>query len=440
MLEALEKIPKGVNIIIFIWAVIGLFLLLMNPKVRKEKLFWCSLAVAGFMVFWRILFGIDTSRYAAGLILPFTVSASYLVCTAGRKKHILVRIPLCIAIACSGFIILKMNTDSVFRNYDDDIVSEIFRDFERDRDIRMFRAPWKDFSRILFSSRLGGKLKATAWDDEHESEKVHKYLVNYDIVYPDTVYNLDSRMIEDDAEVWDILKSKHTQIASLVEDTRKKKRQLIFLLTTSNQGAPVSENRIPPYRPNLLDNGDLEELDSPEVSGAKMKEHFGDLVADADEANRKVRTPRNAYFSVAADTASLPEVNAEDGSAIAGKHSARIRAAKDAAYLMFDKCFSNGKYDYSMLIKGETGTNVSILCEIVREDGSREIRRIGSFIIPDRRLFQISTHFSMEDLNGEDCFRAGVSVQKGEAAFDNFSLTPAASDVAAGSGSVSGAN
>ena len=107
---------------------------------------------------------------------------------------------------------------------------------------------------------------------------------------------------------------------------------------------------------------------------------------------------------------------------------------------MFDKCFSNGKYDYSMLIKGETGTNVSILCEIARVDGSREIRRIGSFVIPDRRLFQISTRFSVEDLNGEDCFRAGVSVQKGEAAFDNFSLTPAASDVAAGSGSVSGAN
>jgi hypothetical protein len=436
MFEAFEKIPKGVNIIIFIWAIIGLFLLLMNPKVRKEKLFWVFLAVAGFMVFWRILFGIDSSRYAAGLILPFTVSASYLVCTAGRKKHLPIRIPLCIALVCSGFILVKMNTDSVFRNYESDIVSEVFKDFERDRDIRMFRAPWKDFSRILFSSRLGGKLKATAWDDEHESEKVHKYLVNYDIAYPDTVYNIDSRTIEDDAEVWDILKSKHTQIASLVEDARRNKRQLIFLLSSDNHGAPVSENGIPPYRPNLLDNGDLEELDSPEESGAKNKEHIGCSYADKDATAPTFRTPRNAYFSFEADATSLPEVNMQNAYAIAGGHSARIRAGKDAAAcLMFDKRFPNGKYDYSMLIKGETGTNVAILCEIGRDDGGRETRQVGSFVIPDRRLFLITTHFSVEDLDGEDYFRAGVSVQKGEAYFDNFSLTPAASGAAAESGS-----
>ena len=58
---------------------IGLFLLLRDPKIRKEKLFYISLAAVGFMVAWRILFRITTSRYAAGLILPFVVCFEELV-------------------------------------------------------------------------------------------------------------------------------------------------------------------------------------------------------------------------------------------------------------------------------------------------------------------------------------------------------------------------
>jgi hypothetical protein len=40
MLEAAQKIPKGVNIVIFIWALIGLYFLLRNPKIRKDFYFW----------------------------------------------------------------------------------------------------------------------------------------------------------------------------------------------------------------------------------------------------------------------------------------------------------------------------------------------------------------------------------------------------------------
>ena len=115
---------------------------------------------------------------------------------------------------------------------------------------------------------------------------------------------------------------------------------------------------------------------------------------------------------------------------IAGNHSAWIRAAKNKAFLMFEKPFSNGEYEYSMLVKGKTGTNVAILCEVCKDD-SRETRTIATFNIPDKRLFRITTRFSMEDLSGEDHFLAGVSVKNGEAYLDNFSLTQAASDVPA---------
>lgn len=433
MLKAIEKIPKGVNIIIFIWAVVGLVLLLRDPKIRKEVYFYIFLSVTLFMVVWRILIGIDTSRYAAGLILPFTVSAAYLLYEAGKRRHFLVRLALYVALACSGLILLKMNLDSVFRNYSSDIVSELFRDLDATREDYRFQVPGKDLSRILFASRLGHKVKVNAWYDDRERDFANSFVPNYNIVYPDTVYNVDSRSIKDNAEVWDILRPK--QIASLIEDTRKEKKQLVFILSSDNgnRGIPVSENRIEPYLPNLLDNGDLEELDTPEESFEKLKTHIADYAGSQDETGTAaVRTPRSAFFATDSDTAPLPEFDVQNDFSIAGDHSMRIRAAKNAASLMFDKRFSNGVYEYSMLVKGETGTNVSILCEVCK-DGGREIRTIARFIVPDKRLFRITTHLSVDDLNGEDYFLAGVSVKNGEAYFDNFSLTPAASDVPAAS-------
>lgn len=439
MYDALGSIPKGVNIVIFIWAAVGLVMMLRDPKFRKERFFFLSLAVVGFMALWRILIGIDTSRYAAGLILPFTVSAAYLLYVARKKRHLPVRLVLCVALICSGFIIPKMILDSVFRNYSSDVMSEMFRDLDRTHNDYAFLVPRKDLSRILFSSRLDRKLKAITMAEGRDIERdvVCKYVTNYKRAYPDTVLNIESRTLKDNKtddktkekmeKVLDILRPK--QIASIVDDARKEKKQMVFILSTGNQSGPVSENRIPPYRPNLLDNGDLEEQDSPEESGTKMNAHLGDLIADGGAALAAAGPPRNAFFSVEATPETIPEFRIQNDDAIDGEHSVRIRAGEVAAYMMFDKRFSNGQYDYSMLIKGETDTNVAIICEINREDGGSKIRRIALFTIPDRRLFQISTHFSMEDLNGGDDFRIGVSVEKGEAFFDNFSLTPADSGV-----------
>ena len=52
MLDAAQKIPKGVNIIIFIWALIGLYLLIRDPKFKKDFYFWLYTLVIAFMVAW----------------------------------------------------------------------------------------------------------------------------------------------------------------------------------------------------------------------------------------------------------------------------------------------------------------------------------------------------------------------------------------------------
>ena len=67
MLDAAQKIPKGVNIIIFIWALIGLYILIRDPKFKKDFYFWLYTLVIAFMVAWRVAIRILTSRYASGL-------------------------------------------------------------------------------------------------------------------------------------------------------------------------------------------------------------------------------------------------------------------------------------------------------------------------------------------------------------------------------------
>jgi len=428
MFEALGKIPKGVNLIIFIWAVIGLVLMLRDPKIRKEKFFYVSLALIGFMMIWRIVIGINSSRYASGLILPFAVFAAYLLYDSGRKRHFQIRLALYIALICSGFFLPKMIQDSVFRNTGSDVMAEMFKDLEQTHREDLFRVSGKDFSRILYASHLGRNLKVTVWDEKRDRDRMllYDHLLHYDLVNPpETLLNVDLRTVRDNKEVWDHIRPKI--IASLIEDTKKDKKQLVLSLTPDNQCVPIPESRIAPYQPNLLDNGDLEELDTPEESFGKLKVHLLNDSAQHSQPDPAARTPRSAFFALAPDTDSLPEVNVQNDFAIAGNHSARIhQAAEDGnTFLMFDKRFSNGEYEYSMLIQGETDTFASIICE-VNKDGKREIRTIATLYLLDKRLFQVKTHFSVEDLGEGDYFLAGVSVKHGEAYFDNFSLTRSA--------------
>lgn len=416
MLESLEKIPKGINIIVFIWAMIGLFLLLRDPKIRKEKMFHVCLAVVGFMAVWRILANIDTSRYAAGLILPFVVFASYFLYNSRKRRHGFVRFVLYVAIACSGFIILKMNCDSVTRNESAVVVSETFRTIDATNGNHMFRAPWKDFRRIYYYSHMKDNIMGV-YDPA-------KLIMDYNYVFKDMVLNIEAKNIADYPDVQKKLKQKYKLIASLIEESNVKKKQFIYILSSDNRCVPVLKEEIPPYRPNLLDNGDLEELDTPEESLEKLKSHFKHYAQSTDVANMTVRTPRAACFSAESSSSSLPEASALNDFRIAGNNSARIRIPHGTASMVFDRRFSNGDYEYSVLTQGKKGTRVRLLYE-VGKGGSREVRQIATLLIPDGRLFLITAHFSVEDLGQDDFFQVGASVQNGEAYLDNFSLTTA---------------
>ena len=430
MLESLEKIPKGVNIVIFIWAMIGLFLLLRNPKMRKEKLFLISLGILSFMAAWRVLFHISTSRYAAGLILPFVIFASYFLYNSRKRRHVLVRLVLYAAIACSGVIVLKMNLDSVTRHESAVAVSEVFRAVDGSGGNYMFRAPWKDFPRIYYFSRMKDGILGVYEPDT--------FILNYSNVFKDTVLYIETKDIwgndrektagtdsgnRKSARVQEKLNRKYKLIASLVEDVDDNKKHFIYILSSDNRCVPVLKDRIPPYRPNLLDNGNLEELDTAEESREKLKSFLGDRSLPPDAAGPVAGTPRSVGFSVGPDsTTALPEVGIQNDSRIDGNNSARISIPDGTASMIFDRRFSNGDYEYSMLVQGKKGTTVRAVCEITK-DGVRTVRQIATLLIPDGRLFLITTHFSVEDLGQDDFFQVGATVRNGEANLDNFSLT-----------------
>ena len=426
MFDAFQKIPKGVNVIVFIWALIGIFLLLRNPKMRKNGTLYLSLGVIGFMVFWRIGVRIISSRYSSGLIIPFVTLASCFLLDSARRRRPLVRLVLYVFIAITGFIVLKMNFDGLSRNQYCDVVAEVFADLEHSNRNCIFATPRNNYIRIC---TIGGLPidRMEAMDDE---KTFNDYIANYTRVYPDTVVNTSSKMIKGELE-----KSGNLQkTVSLVENKKGTKHQLIYFITSDNRCAPLSENRIAPYRKNLLENGDFEVLDTPEDSLSKVKSYLADVSGPASSADENVRTPKNVSFVASSEssfflrprerkkkTAFAAEFNALNDFSIDGDNSVRIRTAGSAARLMFDKHFTNGKYEYSLLVRGGKRTEIIVFYEVC-QGGKRQTVPVATAELTDKRLYQISTDFSVDDLNGEDYFRVGAEVRSGEAFFDDFSL------------------
>jgi len=411
MLDILEKIPKGVNIIIFIWAVIGIVLLVHSPRFRRKRFLCFYLGIIGFMIAWRVKIGIISSRYTAGMIIPFVALASIFLYSCGKRRHAVVRYALYAFLVGSAFIYVKMDFDSMTRNHYRDVIAEVFTDLDNSGGKYTFLLDESDYRRLNMPLGFHGTVKPM------NGEKFHQYVSDYKTVYPETVVNVDSKNASAYPGGLDYVK----KLVSISQNEKGTKRQLIYVLTSDNQCVPVSLNRAAPYQPNLLDNGDLEILDSVEDSYRKLKSGIGQysLFYTADE---KIRTPRNACFLTDSKLSSLPEFSAANSNAIGGSHSARIRFPKGAADLMFQQHFSGGKYEYSMLVQGQTGTDVCAMY-ISHSDRGEQAVPLASFTIPDKRLYRITARFDFDSPGDGDFFTVGASVRNGEASLDNFSLT-----------------
>ena len=422
MLESISKLSNGVNIIIFMWSVTCLLFFVTNRKRKIGQLAMIYLAGVAVMIPLTILIVMiyDTSRYATGLILPFTVFATIFLCDFAKRRHILIRLFLLAYIICTGIIILKMNFDDMSKNHFCYLLAETYDHLDQNGDKNLFKTYSSHFHRISRLSKIN--------KDAHVS--VFDTLVDFDITrdyeaYPHSnlFLNIPKENISDDTADLSNLK----MIAHIVANEKGTKRQFVYSWISANQCTPVSEDKIPPYEPNLLDNGDFEVLDSAEDSYEKLKSHIADFSLFYNAADESVRTPRFVYYQTEDDLSSLPVFSVSEASAIDGHNSVRIRLPDGQADLFFQKHFSDGKYECSLLVQGSRGTTVRVLRDEKR-DGKRKTKHVVSFEIPDNRIYKLTTRFSIDGLGPDDFFLIGARVQNGEACFDDFILRRSESD------------
>ena len=414
MLNYLSKIPDGVNIIIFLWAVVGLLLYFIDRKEKKDGLLFLYFAVIGLMIFWRVLIGIKTSRYAAGLILPFCVIAALFFYYAGRRRHLCVRLAIYVFMVITGCIIIKMNCTAFSKSHFCFLLAESFDFCEDNNDNVTFMTYSTHFTRIERLSHLTSKHIAKL-----EAEEANADIFNVNQAdngtTSDTIMNIPSGTLTDEIAVY----SKLTPLVRIIANKKGSKQQMMYCLTPDNTCLPIFNNQIAPYPANLLKNGDFEILDSKEESYSKLKLHLNDSTF-IDSPDDKIRTPRNAYFTASEALSSPPEVSVSDQFAIAGGHSARIKVQDGTASLLFEEHFSNGAYDCSVLIKGKQDSRILVYCDENRNDKWQQ-NKILSFTIPDSRIHQVKAKFSVDDLEEKDYFLLGISVE-GDVYFDNFVL------------------
>ena len=414
MLEIIQRIPNSVNIIVFIWAVAGLIFFVRNREIRNKSEIYFYFGIVGFMILWRIVIRIESSRYAVILIFPFVFLASVFLAELGKKRRGIVRLALYAFMAGTGFFILKMNVDSVTRNQSSDIVAEILGELDRTPRQYAFMAGYKDHRRIDQRADLNRELI-----ELKEGFDLNELFADYRDAYLDaTIVNTAISSSNPPPREYDYTK----KIVSLNRNSSGSKKHLIYALTSdeNNRCVPVAADRIPPYQPNLLENGDLEQLDSPEESYEKLKNDVAQYPVFYGVDDR-VRAPRNVSFYSTSNLSSLSFFSALNDFSIDGKNSARITFPKGKMLLLFNQRFPSGKYEFSMLVQGKKGTKVSILLCTTTDNG-REVKHLASITIPDKRVFLISSRFSTDELNGNDAFQVGAQVEKGEAYLDNFSL------------------
>ena len=414
MLEIIERIPNSVNIIVFIWAVAGLIFFVRNREIRNKSEIYVYFGIVGFMILWRIIIRIESSRYAVVLIFPFVFLASVFLTELRKKRRGIVRLALYAFTAITGFFILKMNVDAVTRNQASDIVAEILGELDRTPRQYAFMAGYKDHSRINQRANLNRELI-----ELKEGFDFNELFADYRDAYLDaTIVNTAISSSNPPPQEYDYTK----KIVSINRNSSGSKKHLIYTLTSDENSRciPIAADRISPYQPNLLENGDLEQLDSPEESYEKMRCDIAQYPVFYGVEDR-VRTPRNIRFYSTSNLSSLSFFSALNDFSIDGKNSIRIAFPKGKMLLLFDQRFPSGKYEFSMLVQGKKGTKVSILFSTTT-DNEREVRHLASVTIPDKSVFLISSRFSTDDLSGNDSFQVGAQIENGEAYLDNFSL------------------
>jgi len=234
--DFIAKIIKGVNIIIFIWMIPGVYFMLRKRRGKDNRKLYLCFAVAGFMIAWRIAIRIITSRYSVALIIPFVFFAAFFLVNSGKKRHGLVMLALCVFVICTFVIYAKMNFDSISRYHYSTIVSDVFRKYDetRKRDYVVRRA---EYYRLSFMSATNSVVRPI-----RDSETFRDFLGKQDSICPPLIVYYQVRKDKD------ILRGyrKVRKLVSIPQNEEGTKKQIICSVTPEPESIPDSETMIEP--------------------------------------------------------------------------------------------------------------------------------------------------------------------------------------------------
>ena len=406
----MDKLVQGVNEVVFIGGILGIVAFLLKTKTSYLH----KVAISGvfffIMVFWRIYFAPAlSSRYFAILIFPFSILTSYYIVSGLKVRHKACRFFVILTLivgflAITNKIISTSVTDHMIFN-----LANAFQNKLRTRNNYKILLNEKELERIKhYTPADKGIIRENTIPDDEIVLFDKKYITTY---YTTLVHTV-SKEIKDSEKL--------KMIVSLNNPKNLKKHQIFAIEPHSKcKAISLSEVYKDDLNNSLLQNGDLEILDSEEESFSKFCANVSDYASYYNESS-KARTAQNMCFRSSGSLSSMPVFTVSEEDAIAG-HSAVISYQDGLAYLMFNQRFHNGKYKYSITLKGEKNTDICLVC---RKNKKKhwELESVALFKIPDKRLFHINTTFNVNDLEEKEYFIVGVWVKNGYAVLDNFYL------------------
>lgn len=388
---------------------------------RSNVIVQVGLLIILLMAGWRSMIHLTSSRYASGLLFPFTFFATYSIYFLGKsKRKALHCLLLCTGIACIALWIQKnYNRSQINSNLK--IVAEIHDAYNSGRDEYILVSNDEENLRIMRMEKKKNKIYQYIRQDNRTIKEIYNqlsYALDQNTLFDIVVNARNSAPFEPYNN--SLTETKH--VLSFFSQKNKKKRHFVYAIKSLVACPPVSSsNRISPEC-GILENGDLEIIDSEQDSYLKLKKHIGTFDPNK-EYDASLRTPFNAYFYNAKNIPEpYPFYTCTDVGAISGKYSAYVKCGTiQQGYLIFYQKFMNGNYELSFLIKGTQGTRICILCDKYTNKKWQPVP-LAFFTVPNKGLFHPIVNFSIDDLEPGDYFLVGVYIQNGEAFFDNFAL------------------
>ena len=230
LFDYITKIIKGVNIIIFIWMIPGVYLLLRQRRGKDNRKLYLFFAVAGFMIAWRVAIKIITSRYSVALIIPFALFAAFFLVNSGKKRHGLVMLTVCAFVICTFVIYFKMNFDSISRYHYSTVVSDVFRKYDETQE-SFYVVRRAEYNRLSFMSATKNAVHPIK-----DSETFYDYFEKQGGIYPGTIVYYQIRKNVDGLLGFRNVK----RLVSLPQNEDGTKRQVICSIAPELEPAPVS--------------------------------------------------------------------------------------------------------------------------------------------------------------------------------------------------------